>query len=103
MPETVRYRIDCARSRFVVRAFAGGLLYALGHSPTIRIQGFDGEVVLMPGSLGSASLRMSIKANSLFVEDDITEKDRTEIERQMRDDVLETSEFPNITFESSRI
>lgn len=102
----VTYRIDSKRSRFTVRAFAGGMLSALGHSPTIAIRDFAGEIRFLPESpenLDAASLRISIKADSLAVTDDVSEKDRQEIERQMRDDVLETTTYPEITFESTSV
>lgn len=88
------------RSRFTVRVFAGGMLSALGHSPTIAIREFEGEIRLRPDKLDESSLRLSIKADSLRVADDVSEKDRQEIERQMRDDVLESSKYPEIVFDT---
>jgi len=102
----VTYRIDAKRSRFTVRAFAGGMLSALGHNPTIAIRDFEGEAKFLPDRpdrLDLASLRISIKADSLTVIDDVSDKDRHEIERQMREDVLETAKYPEIAFESTRI
>lgn len=97
------FRINAARSRFIVRAFAGGMLSALGHNPTIAIREFSGEAQFMPDDLERASLRISINADSLAVTDDVSDKDRQEIERQMRDDVLETAKFPQINFESAGV
>lgn len=41
--------------------------------------------------------------DSLGVTDDISQKDRTEIESGMKQDVLETSSYPEIVFESSQL
>lgn len=99
----ITYRIDAKRSRFTVRAFAGGMLSALGHSPTIAIREVEGTAKFLPDKLDVASLRISIKADSLSVTDDVSEKDREEIERQMREDVLETEKYPEIIFESTSV
>jgi polyisoprenoid-binding protein YceI len=95
--------IDGKRSRFTVRAFAGGMLSALGHNPTIAIRDFDGNIHFSPGRLENASLSLSIKADSLRVSDEVSDKDRQEIERQMRDDVLEISKYPRIVFDTTGV
>jgi len=97
----VRYAIDPKVSRFTVRAFASGALSAFGHNPTIAIRDFSGEVQLNPENGEDASLRITAKASSLEVTDDISDKDRREIERQMQEDVLESSQYPDIVYECS--
>ena len=98
-----RYIIDPRISRFTVRAFATGLLSALGHSPTIRIKDFQGEVRYVPDSLEGAGLSLRIDVRSLSVQDQISDNDRREMERQMNDEVLETTRFPEIVYECSRV
>src|SRR5208283_2366064 len=100
---TVRYLIEDKKSRFTVRAFAAGLLSALGHNPTISIPDFEGEVVLNSDEVNQSSLRAVIDAASLTVIDDIRDKDRQEIERTMHEQVLETDSFPEIVYECSNI
>ena len=39
-----QYLLDKGASRFTVRAFAGGMLSAMGHNPTIAVRDFTGEV-----------------------------------------------------------
>ena len=102
-PGVSRYRLNPARSRFIVRAFAGGMLSALGHNPTIAIREISGEAQFAPDKLELASLRISIKADSLTVTDDVSDKDRHEMERQMREDVLETAKYAEIIFESTTV
>jgi len=100
--EIVRYRIDTSRSRFTVRAFAGGMLSSFAHNPTLAIRDFGGEVEV-PGALERASLRLRVRADSLQLTDEVSDKDRKEIERLMREEVLETDRFPEIVFESTEV
>ncbi len=100
---TVRYLIDAKVSRFTVRAFATGMLSAFAHSPTIAIPDFQGEVQFGSTTLEDASLRVVIQAASLAVTDEISDKDRHEIERRIHDEVLETDGFPEIIYECPRI
>jgi polyisoprenoid-binding protein YceI len=99
----IRYRIDVAMSRFTVRAFATGLFSSLGHSPTLAIRDYIGEATFLPSNPEQSSIRISVKSASLSVTDDVSQKDRGEIENRMNQDVLETSSFPEIVFESSRV
>jgi len=100
---TVRYRIDTKRSRFTVRAFVTGVLSAFGHNPTIAIRDFKGEAEFAPATLENASLRLTVNTTSLESVDDLSARERQEIERVTRDEVLETSRYPEIIFESSAI
>jgi len=98
-----RYTIDPAVSRFVVRAFASGMLSALGHNPTIAIRDYSGETNFSPEKIGEASLHLKINAASLAVTDNVSDKDRREMERTMNEEVLETDRFPEIVFDSSEV
>lgn len=102
-PSLVRYKLDAARSRFTVQAFAAGLLAGFGHNPTIGIRDFTGEVQFAPGTLADASLRFEARATSLAVLDGMKEKDKREIENTMHDEVLETAKYPEIVFQSTSI
>jgi polyisoprenoid-binding protein YceI len=96
----VRYVLDANASRFTVRAFASGMLSMMGHSPTIAIRKFTGEAEYDPVAPAQASLRVAIRADSLDVTDDISGKDRREIESTMQEKVLEISKYPEIVFEA---
>lgn len=100
---TVRYLIDAKRSTFVVRGFATGMLSAFAHSPTIAITDFQGEVEWSSSALEDASLRLVIEAASLNVTDDISDKDRREIEHKMHHEVLEADGFSEIIYECPRV
>ncbi|MFZ0321089.1 MAG: YceI family protein, partial [Candidatus Sulfotelmatobacter sp.] len=46
---------------------------------------------------------LTIKADSLSVSDDISDKDRSEIERAMKADILGTDVYPEIVYECSNL
>lgn len=102
---TVRYLIDTQSSSFVVQAFSAGLLSAFAHNPKIAIPDFQGDAEFTrAGSvLENARLQIRINANSLEVTDDISEKDREEINSRMRREVLETDSYPEIVYDCPRI
>jgi polyisoprenoid-binding protein YceI len=100
---TVRYSIETGKGTFTVRAFATGLLSAFAHSPTIAIPDFKGDVFLSPDALEKSTLRLEIDPASLVVTNDISEKDRQEINRRMHAEVLETDSYPEIVYECSRV
>jgi polyisoprenoid-binding protein YceI len=99
----VHYRLDAGQSRFTVQAFAEGLLSSFGHNPVIGIRNFEGEVEFVPGTLGGARVRMTIRADSFATVDEAKEKDRPEIDRMMREDALEVSKYPEVVFESTSV
>ena len=73
----------------------------LGHNPVVGIRDFSGVARWDPAVPQQASLRLSIRAASLTVENDTSDKDRREMERAMQQEVLESASYPEIVFESS--
>ncbi len=53
--------------------------------------------------LDQASIRVTVRPDSLEVTDDISQKDKNEIETKVKQEVLETDRYPEITFESSAV
>ncbi|MEZ5426682.1 MAG: YceI family protein [Pyrinomonadaceae bacterium] len=98
-----KYELDASESTFTVQAFASGLLKGLGHDPTVGIRDFKGEAKFSPETFDNAELRIEVDARSLAVIDNVKEKDVKEVERTMHEDVLETSSFPEIVFQSTSI
>jgi polyisoprenoid-binding protein YceI len=98
---TARFVIDAKRSRFTVQALVTGILSAMGHNPTIGIRAFSGEVEFNPDAPEANRLRLSIQSDSLSVQDDVSDKDRREIERLMKTDVLEVEKYPEIRYQAS--
>lgn len=100
----VRYRLDASKSKFMVRAFSGGLLWFKGHDHHIAVRDFDGEIKLTPQSISPASLEMTIKSNSLVETGDVfTEQQKQIINRELREIVLESENYPAIIFKSTNV
>lgn|SRR5579862_6780536 len=101
----VRYLIDASASTFAAQAFATGLLSSFGHSPKISIATFQGALSFTPTGLSieGGRLNINVRADSLEVTDNISEKDKSEIHHRMFEEVLETDRFPEIVYECSRI
>jgi polyisoprenoid-binding protein YceI len=102
-PAVVHYHLVAGESTFTVQAFAEGLFSAFGHDPVIAIRNFSGALLFVPGTFESASLRVTVDANSLAVTGNVKEKDRVDIERTMREQVLEVQRYPEIVFSSNNI
>jgi polyisoprenoid-binding protein YceI len=100
---TVRYLIDTAASRFTVKAFATGLLSAFGHSPTIAVRDYEGEVHFVPGSYDKAFVRVLVKMSGLEVLDEMKRDDRQQLEENMYGNVLESARYPSAVYESQQI
>ncbi len=102
---TFRYVIDPRRSTFTVQAFSTGLLSAFGHSPKIAVRDIQGDVrfVSTGASLQDVKLQVVIQADTMGVIDDISDKDRREINRQTHDEVLEVNRFPEIRYDCSNV
>jgi polyisoprenoid-binding protein YceI len=100
---TVDYAIVSKGSNFTARAFATGLLSALGHSPTIAIPDFEGTISMNLDTVEQSSLRMVLHSASLAVTSDLSDADRAEIDRRMHVEVLDSDSFPDIIYECSRL
>lgn len=99
----LQYRIDPAQSRLMVHAFAEGLLSAFGHDPVFKVRNWSGELQFEPETLEAAAVKVAVKADSLAVVNEVKEKDRLEIERTLRQEVLETNKYPEVTLTSTRV
>lgn len=98
------YRIDAAGSKFMVRAFSGGLLWFKGHDHFIAVRDFSGQVVLTPQTFTPALLNMVVQTNSLVETRDVfTEQQKQIINKELREIVLETEAYPTITFKSTSV
>jgi polyisoprenoid-binding protein YceI len=98
------YKLDAARSKFMIRAFAGGLLWFKGHDHLVRARDFAGEARLTPGSVSPASLTLTVRAASLAETRDVfNEQQKKIINGELRDIVLEPDKYPEITFKSTDV
>jgi polyisoprenoid-binding protein YceI len=103
MSALATYVVEPRISRFQVQAFAGGLFSALGHNPVFSIRGLVGDASAREDSMDDASLILRIDATSLHLTDDVSERDREEIESNMHRDVLETDRYPEILFVTEKV
>jgi polyisoprenoid-binding protein YceI len=97
---TTRFRLDPGRSRFTVQGFAAGLLSVFAHSPTFAVRDFAGEVRFDHGPLEGGALRLTVRADSLDLVDQVSPADRRDIEGRMRQEVLQTAAYPEIRYEA---
>lgn len=98
-----RYRIDAERGNFTVQAFAEGMLSFMGHNPTFAVRRYGGEIQFAEGDEKVEQMLVIAHTESLFLRDNVSEKDRDEIENTMRSDVLETEKFSEIYFISKDV
>jgi polyisoprenoid-binding protein YceI len=99
----VCYQIDARASQFTVKALASGLISVIAHSPTFAIRDIAGEASFEPDSLAQASLWMSANPTGFELKDEVTNDERRVIHRVMHDEVLQSSRYPNISFESRQV
>jgi len=100
-----RYLVDAGRSTFTLQAFSTGILSAFGHNPRIAIREIKGDVQfsLADGVVSDTHVHIAIDPRSLEVIDDISDKDRREIQRQMYDEVLEVERYREIDYDCPRV
>jgi polyisoprenoid-binding protein YceI len=100
----LRFRLDAAASRFMVRTFSGGLLWFKGHDHFIAARDFTGEAQLTPGAINPASLQFTVRADSLAETREVfTEQQKQIINKEIRELVLETARYPEIVFKSTDV
>lgn len=96
----MQYVIDPGVSRLTIRAFAGGWLSALAHSPSFVVRQYEGVVQFDPQEPTSAALTLRIAASSLDLVDDVSANDRREILRLIHQEVLEDQKYPTIKYDA---
>ena len=67
----MRFEIDPARSKFMVKARRGGLAWFKGHDHHIAVRDFSGHAELTLDALNPASLEMHVRAASLEETSDV--------------------------------
>ena len=101
---TATYVLDNSKGKFIAHAFSGGLLWFKGHDHYLAARDFSGQVVLTPGSITPASLRLVVKANSLEeTGTDFTDQQKKIINKEVHDIVLHPDQYPEIVFQSTGV
>ena len=99
-----RFVVDAAKSDFMVRAMAGGVLWFKGHDHFVRPREYAGEVTLTPGAVTPAALTMSVRSASLEETRDVfTPPQKQIINKELREIVLQPDKYPEITFKSTDV
>ena len=100
--ELARYRIDASKSTFMVHANRTGPLWFKGHSHRVAVRDFSGEASLTLNAVNPASLQMTVKTGSLEETDPVfTQQQKDIINKELKELVLESEKFPEITFQST--
>ncbi len=98
------YALDSSQSKFVARAFAGGLLWFKGKDHLVAVREFTGEAQITPGAITPASLEITAKAASMVETREVfTEQQKQIINKELREIVLEPEKYPDITFKSTNV
>jgi polyisoprenoid-binding protein YceI len=101
---TSKFAIDPQKGKFIVHAFAGGLLWFQGHDHYLAARDFSGEVELTPQSVVPTSLRLVVKAGSLEeTSSDFTDQQKQIINNEVRKIVLLPEKYPDIVFQSTSV
>jgi len=102
--ESARYQIDASRSKFMVKASRGGIAWFKGHNHLIAVRDFSGEADLSLNVISPASLKMSIRADSLEeTSAEFTPEQKQIINKELDEIVLESAKYPEITFKSTGV
>jgi polyisoprenoid-binding protein YceI len=101
-PASVSYTLSARESKFMARAYAGGLLWFKGHDHHLAAREFSGEVQLTPETITPASLRLSVKSESLVETGTaFTDQQKQIINKEIRELVLHPDQYPEIVFQST--
>lgn len=98
------YALDSSQSKFIARAFAGGLLWFKGKDHFVAVREFSGEAQITPGAITPASLEIRAKTESMVETRDVfTEQQKQIINKELREIVLEPEKYPEIVFKSTNV
>jgi polyisoprenoid-binding protein YceI len=103
LPKAGRYAIVPGESRLEIKAGTSGMLGFMGHGHTIVPKVFSGEVELKPTEKIPAVVSLRVDAGSLFEAADFKPEDKKKIETQLHGEVLETTRYQEITFQSTNV
>jgi polyisoprenoid-binding protein YceI len=91
--------IGAGTSRLLIKTFAGGPLAAFGHDLVFAAPIHKGEITFDAEKL-TGSVHLRIRADAIALQGDTSEKDRREIERTLKEKVLEVAKYTEIVYES---
>ena len=92
----LRYALDPDSSQVRIHTGASGLFGFAGHEHDIAPARFTGTAVIDSANVTKVVLAITVPTDSLRVVSDESPETRAKIERQMREQVLETQRFPTV-------
>jgi len=96
----VEYKVDAKTSRLTVETETVGLASMFGHDHKFLARDFAGTIQLPSASPEKAVLALTVRGDSLTLVEDLSEDAHREIAAALRDVVLETAKYPEISFRS---
>ncbi len=99
-----RYRLDASQSKFIAHALRGGLLWFKGHEHLVAAREFTGEAEITPDSITPASLRLSVKTETMGeTSSAFTDQQKQIINKELTEIVLLPAKYPEIVFQSTDV
>lgn len=101
------YRLGSPEGRLWLRTYRAGLGAAIGHDLTIEATSWDGTAQVVQAEPAQSWVRVRVRADSLTVREGsggvkpLTDSDRSEIWRTMREKILLTQTHAEISFLST--
>lgn len=104
VPEPVAYRVVAEESRMTVHVGTAGLFKVFGHEHNIQVKGIAGRVEWNPEAPASSRFTLEVDAASLTVADEeLSEKDRAQVQSDMETKALALAQNPKIVFVSTEV
>ena len=104
VPEPVAYRVVAEESRITVHVGTAGLFKVFGHEHNIQVKGIAGRVEWNPEAPASSRFTLEVDAASLTVADEeLSEKDRAQVQSDMETKALALPQNPKIVFVSTEV
>jgi polyisoprenoid-binding protein YceI len=104
VPEPVAYRVVAEESRMTVHVGTAGLFKVFGHEHNIQVKGIAGRVEWNPEAPASSRFTLEVDAASLTVADEeLSEKDRAQVQSDMETKALALPQNPKIVFVSTEV
>jgi polyisoprenoid-binding protein YceI len=99
-----RYRVQSDQSRLEVHVGTAGLFKMFGHDHVIEVRRFTGAVDWNGESPETSKFSLEIEAASLTVADEeLSEKDRAQVQSDMETKALALLEHAKISFQSTKV
>jgi polyisoprenoid-binding protein YceI len=103
------YRLGPDSGRLLVQTGRTGLGRRVGHDLTLEPVRWSATAEIVPGDPAASSVTVTVEAGSLEVREGtggvkpLTDGDRAEIQRALREKALHTARHPEIIFRSTRV